>query len=156
MLNFLKYIKSDKGQSIIEFTLVFPIFALVFFAVVEFSHLFYVRLTLQHALREAGRYMVTGRADEPDPDNPGEALPREQAIEAIFDKWLMGTGTGLQDFAMNPADGGGAGETVTLTAAFTKPWFTILFDQFSPGGVTFNMSTTWVNERCSHLIHRPG
>jgi uncharacterized membrane protein (UPF0127 family)/Flp pilus assembly protein TadG len=150
--------KSQKGQAITEFSLALLLFLTAFFAIVEFSHLFYVKLTLQHALKEAGRYMVTGRADMPNeatPD-PADMMPRQQSIEAVFDKWLMGTGAGLQSFTMTCGgdDCGGGAPTasysepvrVTLTATFTKPFFTPLFTLIANGPITFSVSTTWVNE----------
>jgi Flp pilus assembly protein TadG len=143
--------RSQKGQTVVEFSLVVLLFFMLFFAIVEFSHLFYTQLTLQHALREAGRYMVTGRADVPDlsTSDPNDKLPRPQSIEAILKQQLIGTGAGLQSIAMtcggaacSPA-GGGPGDTVKVTVTFTKPWFTGLF-----GGnpITFTLSTTWKNE----------
>jgi Flp pilus assembly protein TadG len=131
----------------VEFALALPIFVLVFFAIVEFAHLFYVKLTLQQALRQAGRYMVTGQG-QADPElNPTEA--RVGRIKARFCQYLIGTGIGAatceSGLALDPASGGGPGDTVILTATFTKPWFTILFNQFAPGGVNLSVSTTWVN-----------
>ena len=130
-----KHVKSQRAQSTVEFTFVAFFFFALFFAVIEFSHLFYVRLTLQHALKEAGRFMVTGQG--------GDVGARKKAIQGIFEKWLIGTGAGLQSFAMDPPDGGKAGDTVKLTATFIKPWFT----GFIPAGpITFSLSNTWKNE----------
>ena len=142
--------KKSRGQSTVEFALVLPIFAMVFFAIVEFGHLFYVNLTLRQAIGQAGRFMVTGRTTD-------VSIPREVAIKNAFDKWLIGTGAGLQSFQMTcngvPCTGGISDETVVLTATFNKPLFTVLFAQFFPGGggcpagnVCFTLSTTWKNE----------
>ncbi|MGI0014922.1 MAG: TadE/TadG family type IV pilus assembly protein [Nitrososphaera sp.] len=136
------YLKSHRGQGVVEFTLAALLFFSVIFAIVEFSHLFYVRLTLQHALKEAARYMVTGRTD--DPNDPATPFPdRPTAIEEILKRNLIGTGVGLGPVTLNPSDGGLPGQTVTLTVEFTKPWFTGLFGS---GGVPFSLSTTWKNE----------
>jgi Flp pilus assembly protein TadG len=145
--------KSQEGQAVVEFALSAVLFFVLLFGIVEFSHLFHVKLTLRHALREAGRYMVTGRADVPDPNNPGNNLVRAQAVEAIFHRHLTGTGAGLQGFTMNPSNGGGPGDTVTLTATFNKPLFTGFFSSFiggnggcPTGNVCFTMQVSWVNE----------
>jgi Flp pilus assembly protein TadG len=141
MVIFLRYAKSDRGQAIVEFTLVALLFFALLFAIVEFSHLFYVRLTLQHALKEAGRFMVTGQG--------GDADARKKAIEGIFLNRLIGTGSGLQGpITFTCAGGcsqpvGGPGQTVTATATFIKPWFTGFFGT-TP--ITFSVSTTWKNE----------
>ena len=152
-----KSTKSQRGQATVEFAFAALIFFTVFLAIVEFSHLFYTKLTLQYALREAGRYAVTGRTED--------GLVREQAILDVFCKNLIGTGlscpTALPDerFGVTciPAactePAGGAGQTVIVTATFAeefaKPLFTGLFSfipSFSDGTVSFVASTTWKNE----------
>jgi hypothetical protein len=145
---------SQRGQTVVEFTLIALLFFVLFFAIVEFAHLFYVRLALRHALAEAGRFMVTGQTLA---DSSGESMPRAEAIQSIFEKWLVGTGAGLQEFVMTcggaPCSGGGPGETVTLTVTFYKPLFVTYFANFLGGSngcpegrVCFSMSTTWKNE----------
>jgi len=44
----------------VEFALVAPMVFLLLFAVFDFARLFYVEMTLQNAVRVAGRYGVTG------------------------------------------------------------------------------------------------
>ena len=152
-----KYVRSQSGQAITEFALALPLFALVFFGLVEFAHLFYVELTLQQALQATGRYMVTGRADVADPKNPGNNLPRCDAIQEVFKKYLIGTGAGLVsltptvivDVDTPNSDCGGPGDTVKLTAVFQKPFFSGVFRLFAPDfpcSITFSLSTTWKNE----------
>ena len=152
-----KSTKSQRGQATVEFALTALIFFTVFLAIVEFSHLFYTKLTLQYALREAGRYAVTGRTED--------GINRDQAILDVFCKNLIGTGlscpTALPDerFGLTcipeacTALAGGAGQTVIVTAKFddenAKPLFTGLFSflpGFSDGKVSFEASTTWKNE----------
>jgi Flp pilus assembly protein TadG len=60
-MSIFRYVRSKRGQSVVEFTLAAPLFFVAFYAIVEFSHLFYVRVAVQHALDEAGRYMSTGQ-----------------------------------------------------------------------------------------------
>jgi hypothetical protein len=102
--------------------------------------------------------MVTCRADVPDPDDPKKKLPRKESIEAVFNRLLIGTGAGLQNFSMtcggaDCSGGGPAGITVTLNATFNKALFTPLFAKFFPGGngcpagnFCYSLSVTWVNE----------
>ena len=54
-------LKKNKGQSSVEFTLGFLLLYTVIMAIIEFSHMFYTKTTLQHAIAEAGRYMITGQ-----------------------------------------------------------------------------------------------
>ena len=64
-----------------ELTFSFLIFMTVFYAIIEFSHLLYTKVTLQNALRSAGRYMVTGRTGL---DGSGNNIPRDQMIHDVF------------------------------------------------------------------------
>lgn len=143
--------KSKKGQAILEFTLAFPIFIFFFFAIVEFSYLFYVKLTLQHALREAGRYMITGRTMK---DDEGTSVSRSKAVLEVFCNHLIGTGLSCPDlgpqFNITCLDGpcsepaGGPGQTVMVTATFEKAPFTPLIASLLPqGAASFQLSTTW-------------
>lgn len=140
-------VKCERGQAVVEFTFAALLFFSLIFAIVEFSHLLYTRLNAQHALREAGRYMVTGQGFD-----PGDSTARGNVIHDKFCQSLIGTGVSCPpvgpDFrftcgvAACSTPGGNPGQTVTVTATLTKPWFTGLFG--SP--ITFTLNTTWKNE----------
>ena len=51
----------EKGAALVEFALVALIFITVVFAIIEFGYLYWVNLSMQHAVREGARYAaVTG------------------------------------------------------------------------------------------------
>ena len=77
----LKSIQCQRGQAVVELTFAFLIFMTIFYAIIEFSHLLYTKVSLQNALRSAGRYMVTGRTEQ---DGSGNNIPRDQMIHNIF------------------------------------------------------------------------
>lgn len=52
---------NSKGQTIVEFALVSLLLFTFIFAIVDFAVMFYVRLTMQHAIREGTRYAITGQ-----------------------------------------------------------------------------------------------
>src|SRR6266404_414625 len=54
-------VRSCRGQSMVEFALVAPMFLLLVFGILDFGRLFFTQETLQYALREAGRLAVTGQ-----------------------------------------------------------------------------------------------
>ena len=152
MLSVRKFIKTGKGQSTVELAFAFPLLMMVFFGVVEFSHLFYTQLTAQNALRDAARYMVTGQGySSSDPD------ARADIIHDKFCQSLIGTGVSCPPigadfkFTCGPVGGavdcvpagGNPGETVTVIANLTKPWFTGLFG----APITLTLRTTWQNEQ---------
>lgn len=149
-----KPLTAQRGQAVVELTFGFILFLFITFAVVEFSHLAYTRLTLQHSLREAGRYMVTGRTSA---DANGDPVPRPDRIRQVFCNNLIATGLSCPtfgpQFSMVCLDGpckepgGGPEQTVMATVTVHKPALMPLFSSVFPkGGVEFQLSTTWKNE----------
>jgi len=63
-------IRGKKGTSILEFALVFPVFILCVFAMIDFSYYYYYEATLEHITRTTLRTIVTGKKVQ-DPFNPG-------------------------------------------------------------------------------------
>jgi Flp pilus assembly protein TadG len=145
---------NQNGQAVVEMTFGFIIFFALFMAIVEFSHLLYAKVTLQHALRTAGRYMVTGKTGV----NNGTPIPRDQMIHDVFCANVLAAGVqcpalGSTNFQFTCLDGpctqlgGGPNQTVIVTANLSKPTLMPFFSKFFPsGGVPFQLSTTWKNE----------
>jgi Flp pilus assembly protein TadG len=153
-----RVLQSRDGQAAIELTLAFILFFTLFMGIVEFSHLLYTKVTLQHALRTAGRYMVTGRTGT---DGSGNSIPRDQMIHDVFCANVIATGLACPTLASgnfqfvclpSPATvcsqpGGGPNQTVMVTVIMNKPAMMPFFSQFyPPGGVQFTLHTTWKNE----------
>jgi Flp pilus assembly protein TadG len=143
------------GQAVVELTFGFLIFFSLFMAIVEFSHLLYSKVTLQHALRTAGRYMVTGKTGT---DGGGLPIPRDQMIHDVFCNNIIAAGVqcpslGTSNFqfaclgGICTQPGGGSNQTVVVTVNLVKPSLMPFFSRFFPsGGVPFQLSTTWKNE----------
>lgn len=153
-MSITRFLKSKSGQSVVEFTLAAPLFFAAFYAIVEFSHLFYVRVTVQHALDEAGRYSSTGQGQ--DADKPDARLA---AIKDRFCKNLTATGLSCSSlsFAVShtTSDGGSASgpggpdDIVTVSTTFAKPLFSgalRLLAPLFPTSVNMTLSTVYKNE----------
>ena len=52
--------KSEKGQSLVEFALILPFLILLLFGIVDFARAFHAYLTLDHTGREVARLMSIG------------------------------------------------------------------------------------------------
>ncbi len=147
----LRQLKENIGQSAVEFTLGFLLLYTVIMAVVEFSHMFYTKTTLQHAIAEAGRYMITGQGIDHTGTDPNARL---QKVQDKFCNNLIATGLSCVNVSSHltltcvggcaqPA--GGPGQTVTLTATYSRAWFTGMFNHLLPS-ITLVANTTWKNE----------
>ena len=149
----LRCVRSKRGQSVVEFTLAAPVFFLAFYAIVEFSHLFYVRSTLQHALDEAARYMSTGQGqDSSNPDGPDAA--RLAAIQRVFCNNLVATGLGCPTINVIAPEGNLPGKFVTLTVTARKAFFSGFLRVLDLAGVELTASTIYQNE--SYVTVNPG
>jgi Flp pilus assembly protein TadG len=149
------HITRRSGQAVVEMTFGFLLFFTLFMAVVEFSHLLYAKVTLQHALRTAGRYMVTGKTEL---NQQGMNIPRDQMIHSVFCANVIAAGVqcpalGSANFQFAcvggpcKAPGGGPEQTVTVTVNIWKPALMPFFTKFFPnGGVPLQIGTTWKNE----------
>ena len=89
-----KFIPRQGGQAAVEMTVGFLLFFVIFMSIVEFAHLLYAKVTSQHALGTAGRYMVTGRTGV---DAKGKNIPRDIMIhDVLCANLITGIGSGLE------------------------------------------------------------
>ncbi len=136
-----------KGQALVETALTFTIFMLLVFGVLDFARMFYVHLTMQHALRVAGRYAATGNHLT---NAQGTTLSRTNSIIQVAQNAAMGLPLTTiqftsQSFGNNSA--GGPCDTVTLALGCNVQLLTPLISRiFSNGVYRFNTSTTYRNE----------
>lgn len=56
--------KHEKGQSLVEFALVIPVFLLLLLGVIDFGRVFHAYLTLDHAGREGARAASLGKTND--------------------------------------------------------------------------------------------
>jgi Flp pilus assembly protein TadG len=140
---------STCGTTLLEFALVLPIFVLLLLAIADFARLFYVEMTLQNAVREAGRYAITGN-HVPDPNHQGQTLSRVKSITQIAQQAAMGLDvSNLQIVSVNGGSGnaGGPGDTVTISLATNLKLLTPIIAQFFKNGVySFTVSVSFRNE----------
>jgi Flp pilus assembly protein TadG len=143
--------RSEEGQSLVEFALVFLVFMLFVFAIFDFGHLFFVEMDVQNAIQEAARYGSTGN-HLPDPKNPGNSLSRVTSIIDTLENDAMGVQfSNIQVSSSNGAststNGGGPGDMLTVSATVNMSLMTPLIAQMFPNGqYTFTASVTIMNE----------
>lgn len=142
--------KAVRGQSLVEMALVLPMFLMLICAVVDFSHVFYVQMTLQNALREAGRFASTGN-HLADPNNAGQNLSRVNSIIATAQQAAPGftfTNINVTSVAGGAGSAGGPGDIVTISMSSSVPMLTPLMAPFfQPNGTyNFTVSVSFKNE----------
>lgn len=139
----------QRGQSLLEFALVAPLFLLLVCALLDFGRLFYVEMDLQNAVRQAGRYASTGN-HLPDPNNPGNNLSRVQSIIQTATNNASGLNVSsiqVSSLLGGPGNAGGPGDTVTISMTDNLQLITPLIAHFFTSGIyTFTVSVSFKNE----------
>ena len=122
----------SRGQALVEFAIVLPIFLLVLFGLIEFGYMLYSQMTVSNAAREAARAAVV------DPD--------ACTIPQLADATARGAATGLTSAFISvnvPVPNGAScatapqGTPVSVTVNYTYHTFFPLFF-----GATFHLSQT--------------
>lgn len=139
--------QGNRGETLVEFALVLPLFFLLIFSILDLGHMYYVQLTLENAMRQAGRFAVTGNHLDP----PGTS--RVDSIIQVARNAAAGLDvTDIQISSVNggstgPGRAGGPGDTVTIKLTVNLKLITKYIGRFFTGGTnTYTVSTTFRNE----------
>lgn len=130
-----------------ETAITFLIFMMLVFGILDFARLLYVQMTMQHALRVAGRYAATGNHLT---SAQGATLSRTNSIVQVAQNAAMGLPLTTiqfvsQSFGTNSA--GGPCDTVTMSLGCNVQLLTPLVSRLFTNGVyRFNASMTYRNE----------
>jgi Flp pilus assembly protein TadG len=139
-----------KGQTIMEFPVIVPLFFLLLFGVIDFGRLFFVQMSLQNAIRQAGRFAVTGN-HLPDPKKPGQNLSRVDSIIKTAQQAAMGldvTNVQVTSSKGGTGNAGGPGDTVTISLTTNMKLITPIISRFfgPKGTYKFTVSVSFKNE----------
>jgi Flp pilus assembly protein TadG len=155
--------KDDSGQSMVESALSGALLFLFFFAVLDVGFLFYSKVTLQNAVRTAGRYAITGNCGtDGGPGSNCFVTSPQDRLNVILQtvttyafnlqpvtisvQCIQGACPGYAGQGANNA--GGPGDVVQISATYT--YHPIIMGQFFTGGAyTFTVSSTYKNEQFS-------
>jgi Flp pilus assembly protein TadG len=139
----------ERGSAFVEFALVAPILLLLMFGVLDFGRLFFTQLTLQHALREAGRFAVTGNKMA-NPGGGSSKMSRVASIKQIAQQSAAGldlTNIQIKSIHGGTNHAGGPSDTVTISLTTNVKLLTPLVATFFPQGASkITASTTFKNE----------
>jgi hypothetical protein len=158
----------EKGAAVVEFALVAVIFFTVLFSIIEFGYLYWVTLTMQHAVREGARYaVVTDPSYFPGPtplDPSTQAQKRCKAVKAsikdnamgLYERVVVDEATDVTFYTVDSATGntvnlgsscGDANQIIMIDLKCTLPLITPLIQPFFTGGIyMFHVGATMKNE----------
>lgn len=137
--------RNTSGQSLVEFAIVLPLLLLVFLGIFEFGRFYFTKLTLQHAVREATRFAITGNVLA-DPET-GDPMDRVNSIVRVILDNTKNLDVDLDGVTITPADGGGPEDIVRVRVDFQYNLTVPLIQNIVPDGhVNFSFSTAMRNE----------
>lgn len=146
----------QRGSSIIEFALIAPAFLLLLFGAIELGLMFWVNITMQHAVREGARYAITGQSGlDPDTADPERYRAVVQAIKdnsmGLFDKAGAVISVNNKSYADSAAYSatmfGQPGDILVLQLDCAWPFATPLMRPFFDDGTYhFSVAATMRNE----------
>lgn len=145
----------DSGATLVEFAISISVFLLLMLGSMDFAHLFYTKLTLQNAVRQAGRYAITGRCVANGAGNC--TLSRYNSIVQTLQTASNGLLNSSNSSDINitctpngggcPNQAGGPGDIITITVTYTYPLMAAPIARlFTGGNYTFTVSAAFTNE----------
>ena len=146
---------NDSGQALVEFALSVMIFFLLVFGTMDFANLLYHKVTLQDAVRQAGRYAITGQCIL---SKGACSMSRYLSIQQVLETASIGIlnssniTTDATIVCTNngggcPTGAGGPGDLVTITVTYQYRFMTAPMSAFFPGGTyQIVVSSAFINE----------
>lgn len=152
---------ADSGQALVEFAMAVTVFLLLVFATIDFGYFYFVKVSLQNAVRQAGRYGITGNCTAGSNCFGSGSTNRYNSIVQVALNYSFGfiTASNVTITCLPPPIGltggcpaygggaGGPGDTVMITATYTwNPITGWVAKFFTKGSYTFSVSATFKNE----------
>jgi Flp pilus assembly protein TadG len=138
--------KRSRGQAVVEFALILPVFLLLLLLAIDFGRLFFTYIQLNNTAREGAAYA----AANPTTDNATltTAALRESNVQAQRGESAVAATAACVDSLGNALvcssalGGSGAGNRVTVSVGERFTFFTPLIGSFWPGGLRVGTSAT--------------
>jgi Flp pilus assembly protein TadG len=144
---------NDSGQALVEIAFSLGIFLLLVWGTIEFGSMYSTKVTLQNAVRQAGRYAITGQCVE----TAGTCSETRYNsiianIEGASDGLINSGNVGdISIVCTNlgggcPNNAGGPGDMVVITVTYPYKFLTGPISRFFPSGYTIKVSSSFKNE----------
>jgi Flp pilus assembly protein TadG len=147
--------RKDEGQAMVEVALSLSLLLLLTFGAIDFGYLFSTKVTLQNAVRQAGRYAITGQCIT-GTDGSCSQSRYNSIVKALQDNSLGFLNTSnASDISITctnngggcPSNAGGPGDLVTISVAYPYGFLSPLLAAFFPShAYTIRVSSAFTNE----------
>jgi Flp pilus assembly protein TadG len=148
-------LRGDSGQSVTEVAISLMLLVSFSMAAMDFGYLFSKKLTLQNAVRQAGRYAITGQCITG--SNGSCSITRYNSVVQTLQNTSLGylNSSNTGDVSMTctntgggcPNNAGGPGDLVTISVSypytFLSPMLAVLFPNHA---YTIKVGASFTNE----------
>jgi Flp pilus assembly protein TadG len=146
---------NESGQAIVEMAMGASFVLLMIMAIIDFGYMTYAKVTLQNAVRAAGRYAITGQCV----GGAGTCtMTRYNSVVKNLQDASLGflntsnTGSYVTISCTNQGGGcpngaGGPGDIVSIAVSYPYPFITPVISPFFPSRMyTIKVSAAYTNE----------
>lgn len=135
--------RADAGSTLLEFAFATAVFLLLIISILDFSYLYLYKMELQNAVRQAGRYAITGQA-LPSMNRYSSIL---QTVSNLSSGLANSGNTTVCSASEGCGSAGGPGDVVTVTVTYPYHLHTPLMRVFFTNGqYTIKVSSSFTNE----------
>lgn len=154
--------RDNKGQVIVEFALVGLLLFILIFGLIDLAFMFYVNLTMQHAVRQGTRYAVTGQSDLGTDRRSALITKIQECSNGLYDKNLNdpkepqisvihADQVNFTNFSgtrtASTANPGNPNDIIVVSLTYKRKFLTPMWTPFFPNGeYTFTVKSTMKNE----------
>ena len=147
---------NDCGQALVETAFSVSLFLLLVMATFDFAYMTFAKLTLQNAVRQAGRYAITGQCITGSGGSCSQT--RYNSILQTLEDVSIGllNSSNVNSYANItcsnqgggcPNGAGGPGDVVTISVTYPYPFITPLIAPFFPNrSYSIRVSSAFTNE----------
>lgn len=143
---------NDSGQTLVETAISLSIFLLLVMGTMDFGYLFCTKVTLQNAVRQGGRYAITGQCITGGDGSCAQS--RYNSIVQIVESTSLGRLNSSQiqlvctdEGGGCPNQAGGPGDIITINVTYPYHFVTGPIGAFFPGkSLTLKVSSAFTNE----------
>lgn len=142
---------NDSGQALIEIAFSLGIFLLLVWGTIEFGTMYSYKVTLQNAVRQAGRYAITGQCME----SAGACTETrynsivqtlENASDGLINTGNAGTNVSITCTGVCPNGAGGPNDLIVIKVTYPYHFVTGPISRFFPNGYTIKVASSVKNE----------
>jgi hypothetical protein len=139
----------SRGQSLVEFSIILPVFALLFAATLDLGRLFYAQITLTNAARE-GAFQAARTPDQFNPTQPCDPQTNMVICRVILESrnsFVTVTPSDVFMFCNPPGCPKQIGSEATVRVRGRFTFVTPLLSPFFGGGQTITLRATAIAQR---------